>query len=106
MRLGPNAFLSFAIEIVALGIYGWAPFALLEQPLLVEILLAVVALAIFVLLWARFAAPKSPTRLQGVALVLFKFAIYLPALAFLMYRFGWIVGAGGIVLVAINVLAE
>jgi hypothetical protein len=50
--------------------------------------LAVVLVAIAVLLWARFAAPKSATRLGGLPLAVFKIAIFAAGtLAF--WAAGW-----------------
>lgn len=106
MKIGPNALLSFAIEMVALGIYVWAPFAFLDAPVWAEILLAVVVVAVFALLWARFAAPTSRTRLSGVALLLFKMLVFAPALVLLALRYGRLAGIIGGALVVVNVVAE
>jgi hypothetical protein len=106
IKLGPNAFLSFAVEVAALAVYAWAPFAFLNQSLLVEILLAVGAVVIFSLLWARFAAPNSSTRLGGIGLLLFKVAVFAPALYLILARFGWLVFVIGGAVCILNVVWE
>jgi len=106
VKLGPNALLSFAVEMIAIGIYAWAPFAFLDQPLFVEILLAVVVVGLFAAVWARFAAPRSSTRLKGIALLLFKAAVFAPALLLLLSRYGWTIFIVGAAIALLNVLWE
>lgn len=106
VKLGVNSFLSFAVEMIALGIYAWAPFAFLDQPYFVDVLLAVAVVVLFSLLWARFAAPKSSTRLGGIALLLFKLVVFAPALLLLYMRFGWLILGAGVVLCLLNVVWE
>lgn len=106
MKVGPNAVLAFAIEMVALVVYGWAPFAFLDLPVVLELLAALALVTVFVALWALFAAPKSMRRLQGMALVTLKLALLLPAVVLLAWGRGWWwLVLGGAVVVA-NVVIE
>lgn len=106
MKISANALLSFVLEVVALGVYVWAPFAFLDAPVWMEILLASGAVAILVLLWGRFAAPKSATRLRGVALLLFKIAVFVPALWLVSMGRAWLFPATGLALILVNVIGE
>ena len=68
MKFGPNAVLAFVIEMVALVVYGWAPFAYLDLPVVVELPVALLVVTIFVALWALYAAPKSRRRSKPMVL--------------------------------------
>ncbi len=71
------------------GVTGWA--------------LGLLALAAVIGLWALWGAPKSATRLEGMALLAFKTAIFgLAALAFL-YADGGIVAAVFAIIAGVHV---
>lgn len=106
MKIGANAFLAFVIEMVALGVYLWAPFAFLEKPVLIEGLVAAVCAGLFVGLWAIFCAPKSTRRLKGVALTAMKVALLLPAVVLLTCGRSWVWFVLGLVIVLVNVIVE
>jgi len=91
--LAANLALRFALELSALA--AFAAFGLsLDAGIVVRILVAVVAVAIFVAVWGRWRAPKSEHQLAGPAGLVLELVIFaLAALA--------LVAAGAPVLAAI-----
>ena len=78
--------LAFTLEMCMLVILGYYGFKSSSNPFLkygLMILLPVLA----GIAWGIWAAPKSETRLDAPALVVFKLAIFLVS-AFLLYRTG------------------
>ncbi len=105
-KIGANAVLAFAIELAAIGIYFWAPLAYLNETVLVTFLTAFAAVTVFITLWAILAAPKSKKRLRGMALVIAKLILLLPAVFLLTWGWHWAWMALGVGLVFANVLIE
>lgn len=105
-KLGPNAVLAFAIELVAIGVYFWAPFAYLNETFLITLLTAFASATVFITLWATLAAPKSKKRLRGMALVVTKLILLLPAALLLTWRLSPVWMALAVALVFATVLIE
>lgn len=105
MRL--NTILSFILELSALFVYAWVPFAFLSSNILiVKVMISVVLVISTTLAWSRFAAPKSDTRLHGWSLLAFKALILMPAAVLFGIQHGTGVFIVSLVLVLSNVLIE
>lgn len=83
------ALLSFAAVGVLLS--GW-----------MQLVGGLIAVAVFVLLWGMFAAPRSKRRLRGMNLLLFKAAIFAVAVLILLLIGQPVWAAALAVLAAVN----
>lgn len=106
MKIGANAILAFTVELLAIGIYFWAPFAYLDETFLITTLAAFASSTVFITLWALFAAPKSKKRLRGMALVVVKLLLLLPAALLLTWNLNPLWMALAVALVFATVLIE
>lgn len=99
-----NAVFAFAVEMAALYAWGLLAWTLPRQPV-AGALAAATAVALFAVLWGRFAAPRSSRRLQGPALAVFKLAIFAVSAAALwaagQSRAGLVLGVAGAVQIAL-----
>ena len=68
-----NLALTFFLELAMLAALAYAGFQI-ASPLRVVVGIGAPLLAI--LIWARFLAPKSPTRLTGTAYLIAKFTLF------------------------------
>jgi len=81
-----NQTVAFLIEIAMLFAFGYYG---MNRPwnLLPKLLLTITLLAVVILLWAIFAAPKSERRLQRPYLTIFSLSMFLIS-AFLLFQSG------------------
>lgn len=89
------------------AVYAWLPFG--YTPSLhtgVKIAISVILVTIALLIWGKYAAPKSKSRLSGLRLVGLKSLILLPAAILLGVRLGTATLLIGTIIVGINVLIE
>lgn len=88
-------------------IYAWVPFGYISSSnTFIKIALSVLFVMIAALIWARYAAPKSSSRLSGWSLVLLKGLIFVPAAVLIGLRLGVVALLAGIVLIGVNLAAE
>lgn len=82
-----NQTVAFLLEIamlIAFGYYGMhRPWSLLPK-----LLFTILLIAVAILLWGRFAAPKSQRRLEMPYLAIFSISMFLIS-AFLLYQTGY-----------------
>ena len=95
-----NAGVSFLLELVALGIFGLYGYRL-DLPVWARVMAAIALPLLMIVLWVIFAAPKSGTRLSGLALLEFKVVVF-GAAVLALYALGY--RAPALVLVAIVVV--
>lgn len=81
-----NQIVAFALEIIMLVTYGYFG---MTRPwnLIVRLLFTILVISLAVLLWSKFAAPKSGQRLKMPYLALFRAAMFLVA-AFFLFQTG------------------
>lgn len=82
-----NAVVSFALELVALGVFGYYGYQL-DLPGWARIAAAVALPLLLALLWGIFAAPRSERRLSGLALLAFKVVVF-GAAVLALYALGY-----------------
>ncbi len=78
-----NAAMAALLELAALAgfsVFGWS----LAGALPLQLLSSIACAGAISLAWSRWAAPKSPRRLKGVALAAFKLAVFAGATAAIM----------------------
>jgi hypothetical protein len=101
-----NDMLAFLLEIGALIAIANGVHHTIDQPVLRWIVPGVAVIAV-VLLWGRFAAPKSAKRLQGPALLVFKAGVFAAASASILATAGpaWAAAYAGLAIFQLGLAA-
>jgi uncharacterized membrane protein YfcA len=95
-----NVALAFVLELAALA--GFALLAAWVPDGWLRLAAGVVAMAVFVALWAQWAAPRAKRRLEMPALLVFKIAIFAVAALGFFASGQWVLCGVFVVLSAIN----
>ena len=104
--MGINAVISFLLELGAIVIYAWSPFQYLHVAPVLKLGITILAIIGVIILWARFAAPRSSKRLIGVQLLLLKALIFIPAVFLIGLKISSIFLTLSLVVVAANLVIE
>ncbi len=68
-----NLALTFFLELAMLAALAYAGFQIASS---LRVVVGIGAPLVAILIWARFMAPKSPTRLTGTGYLIAKFALF------------------------------
>nr|WP_269448529.1 DUF2568 domain-containing protein [Metabacillus kandeliae] len=95
--------LAFLLELFLLAVFFYWGLTL-NVEILFKIIAAVLAPAAAAFLWGRYAAPRSPRRLRGYHLILFKTSLFLLAACVLYFKAGETAAAAFMVIFAVNTM--